>query len=114
MTLIRLKRTEDSLAELGRAAEFDPNSARYAYVYAVGLNSAGHADDAIAILKANVDKHPADRDSLLALVTFNRDSGNIVGAVDYAERLAQIAPGDRRISELLQTLKRQLESTPRQ
>jgi Flp pilus assembly protein TadD len=114
LTLIRLKRTEDSLAELGRAAELDPNSARYAYVYAVGLNSAGRADDAIAILKANVDKHPADRDSLLALVTFNRDSGNIVAAIDYAERLAQIAPGDRRISELLQTLKRQLESTPRQ
>jgi Flp pilus assembly protein TadD len=114
LTLIRLKRTEDSLAELGRAAELDPNSARYAYVYAVGLNSAGRADDAIAILNANVDKHPADRDSLLALVTFNRDSGNIVAAIDYAERLAQIAPGDRRISELLQTLKRQLESTPRQ
>jgi hypothetical protein len=69
--------------------------------------------DAIAILKGNLDKHPADRDSLLALVTFNRDSGHVAAALAYAERLAQLDPGDRRISELIATLKRQLESAPR-
>jgi hypothetical protein len=31
----------------------------------------------------------------------------------YAERLAQVDPGDRRISELIAALKRQLESAPR-
>jgi len=31
----------------------------------------------------------------------------------YAERLAQLDPGDRRISELVATLKRQLEPAPR-
>jgi tetratricopeptide (TPR) repeat protein len=113
LTLNRLKRTDDSLVELGRAAELDPNSARYSYVYGVGLHSAGRVDEAIAVLKANVDRHPTDRDSLLALVTFNRDSGKIAPALDYAERLAQLVPGDRQISELVQTLKRQLESAPR-
>ena len=113
LTLNRLKRTDDSLAELGRAAELDRNSARYAYVYAVGLHSAGRVVDSIAVLKENVDKHPSDRDSLLALVTFNRDSGDIADALAYAERLAQLVPGDRQISELVQTLKRQLDSAPR-
>jgi len=113
LTLNRLKRTDDSLAELRRAAELDPSNARYAYVYAVGLHSAGRVGDSIAVLKENVDKHPADRDSLLALVTFNRDNGDIAAALAYAERLAQIDPGDRRISELIATLKRQLESAPR-
>ena len=113
LTLNRLKRTDDSLAELRRASELDPSNARYAYVYAVGLHSAGRVGDSIAVLKENVDKHPGDRDSLLALVTFNRDNGDIAAALAYAERLAQIDPGDRRISELIATLKRQLESAPR-
>lgn len=112
LTLSRLKRTDDSLAELRRAAELDPNNARYSYVYAVGLHSAGRASEAIAVLKDNLDKHPADRDSLLALVTFNRDSGNIASALDYAERLAQLAPGDRQLSELVDALRRQLKPAP--
>jgi tetratricopeptide (TPR) repeat protein len=113
LTLNRLKRTDDSVVELGRAAELDPNNARYSYVYAVGLHSAGRVNDSIAVLKENVDKHPADRDSLLALVTFNRDSGDVAAALAYAERLAQLDPGDRRILELIAALKRQLESAPR-
>ena len=112
LTLNRLKRTDDSLAELGRAAELDSGRPRYAYVYAVGLHSAGRAGDAIAILKANLDKHPTDRDTLLALVTFNRDNGNIASALEYAERLAQLAPADRQVSELIDALKRQLKPAP--
>ena len=96
LTLNRLKRTDDSLVELRRAAELDPNNARYPYVYAVGLHSAGRVGEAIAILKDSLGKHPADRDSLLALVTFNRDSGDVAAALSYAERLAQLDPGDRR------------------
>ena len=112
LTLNRLKRTGDSLAELGRAAELDSGRPRYAYVYAVGLHSAGRAGDAIAILKANLAKHPTDRDTLLALVTFNRDNGNIASALEYAERLAQLAPADRQVSELIDALKRQLKPGP--
>ena len=41
LTLVRLKRTDEALAELRRAAELDPSQARYAYVYAVALHSAG-------------------------------------------------------------------------
>jgi tetratricopeptide (TPR) repeat protein len=113
LTLNRLKRSDESLAELGRAVELDPGRARYAYVYAVALHSAGRVGDAITLLKDNLDKHPADRDSLLALVTFNRDSGDTAAALFYAERLAQLDPADRRISELIAALKRQLESAPR-
>ena len=112
LTLNRLKRTDDSLVELGRAAELDPNNARYPYVYAVGLHSAGRAGDAVAVLKANLDRHPTDRDTLLALITFNRDSGEVGAALAYAERLAQLAPGDRQVSELVDALKRQLKAAP--
>jgi tetratricopeptide (TPR) repeat protein len=112
LALTRQKQNNEALAELRRATELAPDHAQYAYVYAVGLHSAGRVEDALSILKENLAKHPTDRDSLLALVSFNRDAGNIATALDYAQRLAQIAPNDRRVSELVDTLRRQLESSP--
>jgi predicted CXXCH cytochrome family protein len=113
LALVRQKKNDEALGELRRAVELAPNQAQYAYVYAVGLHSAGRIDDAIATLKENLSNHPQNRDSLLALVTFYRDAGNIAAALEYAQRLAQLAPDDRRISDLVVTLKRQLESAPR-
>ena len=113
LALVRQKKQDDALAELKRAVELAPDQAHYSYVYAVGLHSAGRIDEAIAALKDNLTKHPMDRESLLALVSFYRDSGNIASALEYAQRLAQIAPNDRRITDLVDSLKRQAESAPR-
>ena len=41
LTLVRLKRSDDAIEELGIAAALEPDRARYAYVYAVALHSAG-------------------------------------------------------------------------
>src|SRR5207344_3389918 len=41
LTLTRLKRPDEALAEYRRASELEPDRARYTYVYAVGLHSAG-------------------------------------------------------------------------
>ena len=38
LTLVRLKRQDEAIAELARAAELEPDRARYAYVYAIGLD----------------------------------------------------------------------------
>jgi predicted CXXCH cytochrome family protein len=113
LALVRQKKQDDALLELKRAAELAPDQAHYSYVYAVGLHSAGRIDDAIAVLKDNLTKHPTDRELLLALVSFYRDSGNVASALEYAQRLAQIAPNDRRIADLINSLKRQTESVPR-
>ena len=114
LALVRQKQNDEALGELRRATELAPNQAQYSYVYAVGLHSAGRVEDSIAVLKDNVGKHPSDRDSLLALVAFNRDAGNLASALEYAQRLAQLAPDDRQISELIDSLKRQIESPPGQ
>ena len=105
LTLTRLKRSDDALEELRHATELEPERARYAYVYGVGLHSAGRADDAVAVLKANLARHPDDRDTLLALVTFNRDAGDIVSALGYAEQLTRIAPADPNLARLVQDLR---------
>jgi predicted CXXCH cytochrome family protein len=113
LALVRQKKTDEALAELRRAAELAPDQAQYSYVYAVGLHSAGRVDDAISALKENLSKHPDNRDSLLAITSFYRDAGNIAAALEYAQRLAQIFPDDRRMSGLVDALKRQMESAPR-
>jgi Flp pilus assembly protein TadD len=104
LALTRLKRSDDALEELHRAAELDSQRARYAYVYAVALHSAGRTGDAMAVLKENLVRHPVDRDTLLALVTFNRDAGDIASALGYAEQLSRIAPADPNVTRLVQDL----------
>jgi predicted CXXCH cytochrome family protein len=107
LTLVRLKRVDQALDELRSAAELDPGQTRYAYVYAVALHSAGHVGEAMKELKENLARHPHDRDTLLALITFNRDGGDAGAALEYAEQLAQMAPRDRGLAALIEELRRQ-------
>ena len=107
LALVRLKRSDEALDELRQANELDPGQARYAYVYAVALHSAGRADDAMAALKENLVRHPNDRDTLSALISFSRESGDINSALEYAERLELIAPNAPGLTSLIQDLRRQ-------
>ena len=56
LTLTRQKRPADALAEFRAATEIEPDRARYAYVYAVALHSAGQVDEAIALLALSLDE----------------------------------------------------------
>ena len=104
---MRLKRSDEVLDELRKANELDPGQARYAYVYAVALHSAGRSNEAIAALKENLVHHPNDRDTLSALISFSRESGDINSALEYAERLERIAPDAAGLTALIQDLRRQ-------
>jgi predicted CXXCH cytochrome family protein len=92
LALVRLKRLDDALGELGRATGLDPDQARYAYVHGVALHAAGRVADAITGLRQALTRHPADRDILLALMNFSRETGDVTAAREYAERLARLAP----------------------
>jgi predicted CXXCH cytochrome family protein len=105
LTLTRLKKPEAAVSEFRRAAELEPDGARYAYVYAVALNSSGQRDQAMAVLKAELARHPGDRDILSALIAFNRAAGDNGSALVYAERLAAIMPDDRNLTTLIQQLR---------
>lgn len=109
LVLIREKRPDDALKELGAAAELEPDRSRYAYVYAVALHSSGQAAEAMKVLKENLVRHPNDPETLMALVTFNRDSSDIPAALGYAEQLSRIAPNDRDIARLTGELRGRLK-----
>ena len=108
LNLVRLKRTDEAVAELGRASELDPGRARYGYVYAVALHSAGRGSEAVTTLKANLARHFDDRDTLSALISFSRESGDIDSALEFAERLENLAPDEPGLTGLIQELRRQV------
>jgi predicted Zn-dependent protease len=93
------------MAMLAKAATLDPQRARFAYVYAIALNSGKQRVEALRVLEENHARHPADRDTLAALVSLNRDGGDHAAALRYAEALAQLTPGDPGVTRLLEELR---------
>ena len=107
LTLVRLNRHDDALEEFRKAVELAPDQARYAYVYAVALHSSGRGEDAMTVLKDNLSRHPGDRDTFLALISFSREAGDFATALKYAEQLAAIEPTNQDLADLVQELRNQ-------
>jgi Flp pilus assembly protein TadD len=99
LNLVRQSRSPEAVAAIARAAEIDPDNARYAYIHGIALNSAGRSEDALEVLEASHARHPADRDTLLALVTINRDAGRLAAALTWADRLAAVDPQARTLRD---------------
>ena len=72
----------------------------------MALHSYGEVDKAIAVLKRAHDARPADRDILMALITFHRDKGDVSSAMVYADKLVQLSPGDGQAIALRSSLNR--------
>jgi Tfp pilus assembly protein PilF len=104
LLLVRQKRAGEALAELALAAELAPGVPDYAYVYAIGLHSAGRTDDALAALRRASARNPGARNVLVALVTINRERGAAAEARRYAEKLVAAAPADPAARALLESL----------
>ena len=88
------------------AAKLAPDNARYAYVYAVGLNSAGKRPEALAVLRAADQRHPYDLEILSALVSMNREAGSTRDALAYARKIAEVLPEDPSVKRMLAELER--------
>ncbi len=76
---------------------------------AVALHSTGRGEEAMRVLKEILVRHPGDHDTLLALVSFSRDAGDVAAALGYAEQLARVAPGEPGLAGLIENLRRQIK-----
>jgi len=94
LLLVREKRLDEALPHLAEAATAAPDSARYAYVYALALQAAGDVPQALGVLKTANQRHPHDREILLTLAGMFRDSGDEPAAREYVGILLQQDPAD--------------------
>ena len=104
LLLVRLTDKTAALQELARAAKLAPDNARYAYVYAIGLNSAGEQREALAVLKAANVRQPYNLDVLSALISMQREAGNNKAALVYARKAAESLPDNKEITQLITEL----------
>lgn len=91
LSLVRMRRLAEAVAELGRAATLDPSDVRFSYVYAVALHSSGKVDAAIAKLEQTLRVDSTNTDVLAALVSFHRTRGETAAAERYAQRLRALS-----------------------
>ena len=101
---VRSGDSQAALPHLKRAMEIEPDTAWFAYVYGVALNSLGQPDDAIAVLRGAHERFPDDIDVGWALATIHRDLGNLEDARRVATELATRHPGNAQVSALVEAL----------
>ena len=106
LLLVRQGDKAAALKELAAAAALAPDSARYGFVYAVGLNSAGRRGEALSVLKAAATRHPYDLEILSTLVSMNREAGKPRDALLYARKIAEVFPDDPAVKRMLGELER--------
>jgi Flp pilus assembly protein TadD len=104
--MVRKRDYPEALDLLRLAHELMPVNARYAYVYAVALNSTGAHADAMALLEQAHQLHPSDRDVLMALVSIARDTGNLAAALAHAQELITLYPADPQLRSVLSDLEK--------
>ena len=106
LTLVRDQRYQAAIEELREAVRLQPDDAHYRYVLAIGLNSIGRRDEAMAVLKGGLERHPNHGELLSAAINIARAQGDRAAALRYAEQLARLAPADARLADLIRELKR--------
>jgi predicted CXXCH cytochrome family protein len=104
LSLIRQKDYAAALEQLGAATRLAPEDPRYAYVYAVALQSTGKADDARRTVAAGLARAPNDAALLSLALRDAMDNGDLRRAVGFARALHAATPDDRAVSEIERTL----------
>jgi tetratricopeptide (TPR) repeat protein len=107
LLMVRKHETGIALKEFETAVRQAPDNARYAFVYAVALHSAGKAKDALKVLQTAEQHWPYDLEILSMLINLQRESGQIESALVYAKRVAEVMPNDEGIRQLLKELQLQ-------
>jgi predicted Zn-dependent protease len=104
LLLVRGNSQDDALAELKLATTLAPENARFAYVYAVALNSMGMADRAVVAMQDAANRFPADFDVRWALVSLLREQGQLDAARTAAEEMSEQFPEVESVQVLLRSL----------
>ena len=87
LSLVRQQRKAEATEYLRAAAEAPQTTGHYVYVYAIALHSVGKSDEALKALEQGLTRFPHDVEILQALVSLNREAGNLDAAAKYEQML---------------------------
>ncbi len=110
LLLVRSGRLSEALASLGEAADLRPEDPRYAYVHAVAIEASGNRAEALRLLTEAWRRFPSDLDILGALVAYSRADGDADQALLWGRRLADVAPQDDALRQMLSTLEAEADA----
>lgn len=105
LSLVRQKRYPEALAELQQAVALAPDQPRFAYVYAVALQSTGAGDQARTVVEEALRRHPYDGGLLTLALQDALRNGQSDAAAPLAGRLSQMQPDDPGLAQLVDRLK---------
>ena len=103
MGLLQIRRRElqTALEYLRQATLMEDASPRYAYVYAIALESEGDKQAAIDVLIQSELQWPNQPDILMLLLTFLDQEGRGVELLPFLSSLSRILPSDPRVRSLV-------------
>lgn len=105
LSLVRQKRLTEAIVELRHAWRLTPSVARYGYVLGVALHDNGDMTGSLLTLQAVSERHPSDRDVLVALALFSEEAGHLADARRHAARLLALEPADPQAQQLDQKMR---------
>lgn len=108
LLLAEQRRMEEAAETLARAARLLPDRARVLYNHALALQHLGRRQEAEAALLQAQALDPGDPQIVYALTVFFAQQRQYRRALPYAERLAELAPGDQGARQLLERLRAQV------
>ena len=89
LLLVRQKNLDAAVKFLGKAAELDPASVRYSYVYAFALFTSGRHEQAISVLEEALQKQPGNQEIISALGSYYQQQGNDEKLQDLIQKYPQ-------------------------
>ncbi|MHC5002940.1 MAG: HEAT repeat domain-containing protein, partial [Planctomycetota bacterium] len=101
LLLAEESRLAEAAAALGRAAELLPDRARIQYNRALALQQLGELGEAESVMLTAHATDPADVDIVYALVIMYGRQRRHAEALEFAERLLELAPDDPGIRQLV-------------
>lgn len=101
---LRMQKMPDALLCLEKAATLRPTDARYGYVFAVALHSAGQTQRAVTVLEKVYAHHPTDTGVIVALIAYSRSLGEMGQASSYAHKLIELDARYGTVDELMAAL----------
>ena len=109
LLLAEMDRLNEALNYFEQAAELLPEQHRILYNLAVAYQTLGHFEDSEQAYQRVVEAVPDNPDYRYGLITLYMQHRQPQRALEHAERLDQLAPGNLQIRQLIDSIRRELD-----